>query len=52
MLSVFLNRDSVSLFDTNTWEALLEFAVDTLDLASLQFSPDGYTLCLQDTSLE
>lgn len=42
----------MKLYDTTTWEALAEFTVETVDLVAVEFSPDGFTLCLQDTSLE
>lgn len=45
-------RDHVKLYDTTTWESLANFTVETLDLCALEWSPDGSTLCLQDTSLE
>ncbi|CAM9190897.1 unnamed protein product [Discosporangium mesarthrocarpum] len=45
-------RDYVRLYDASTWEALSEFSVETLDATSLLWSPDGCTLCIQDTSLE
>eukprot|EP00903_Cladosiphon_okamuranus_P005994 g5914.t1 len=45
-------RDHVKLYDATTWESLADFTVETLDLVAVEFSPDGSTLCLQDTSLE
>ncbi|CAM9930166.1 unnamed protein product [Pylaiella littoralis] len=45
-------RDNVKLYNTTTWESLGEFTAETVDLVAVEFSPDGFTLCLQDTSLE
>ncbi|CAM9735982.1 unnamed protein product, partial [Hapterophycus canaliculatus] len=45
-------RDHVKLYNTTTWESLGEFTAETIDLVVVEFSPDGLTLCLQDTSLE
>ncbi|CAM9944228.1 unnamed protein product [Ectocarpus fasciculatus] len=45
-------RDHVKLYDTRSWESLGEFTAETVDLTHVDFSPDGFTLCLQDTSLE
>ncbi|CBN78434.1 conserved unknown protein [Ectocarpus siliculosus] len=45
-------RDHLKLYDTRSWESLGEFTAETVDLTHVDFSPDGFTLCLQDTSLD
>lgn len=45
-------RDHVRLYDAVTWEPKGEFTTDTLDSCNIEFSPDGSTICVQDTSLE
>lgn len=52
LLSLASRRDRVKLYDTTSWESLGDFTAETVDLVSIEFSPDGCTLCLQDTSLE
>lgn len=50
--SFSFRRDHLKLYDTRSWESVGEFTAETVDLTHVYFSPDGFTLCLQDTSLE
>ncbi|CAM9096354.1 unnamed protein product [Chrysoparadoxa australica] len=45
-------RDYVGLYNTTNWEVLNEFSTATLDLASIQWAPDGTSLLVQDSCLE
>ncbi|XP_051143651.1 uncharacterized protein LOC127260049 [Andrographis paniculata] len=45
-------KDHVNLLSCYTWEILNVFAVDTLDLADIQWSPDDSAIVIWDSPLE
>ncbi|KAL8141458.1 hypothetical protein V2J09_014490 [Rumex salicifolius] len=45
-------KDYVNLLSCHNWELMGEFAVDTLDLADMQWSPDDSALVIWDSPLE
>lgn len=45
-------KDYVNLLSCHTWEIISVFAVDTLDLADIQWSPDDSAIVIWDSSLE
>lgn len=45
-------KDAVSVFCARSWELVRCFTVQSRDLASLWWSPDGKVLCVQDSELE
>ncbi|XP_047323921.1 WD repeat-containing protein WRAP73 [Impatiens glandulifera] len=45
-------KDYVNLISCHTWEIMGVFAVDTLDLADIQWSPDDSAIVIWDSSLE
>ncbi|KXJ16324.1 WD repeat-containing protein WRAP73 [Exaiptasia diaphana] len=42
-------KDFVSIFTCDSWQLLKHFEVETKDLASLSWSPDGRVLCIWDS---
>nr|GME14638.1 WD repeat-containing protein WRAP73 [Ipomoea batatas] len=45
-------KDYVNLLSCHTWEIMGVFAVDTLDLADIQWSPDDSAIVIWDSPLE
>ncbi|CAI9091979.1 OLC1v1027103C2 [Oldenlandia corymbosa var. corymbosa] len=45
-------KDYVNLLSCHTWEIISVFAVDTLDLADIQWSPDDSAIVIWDSPLE
>lgn len=45
-------KDYVNLVSCHTWEIISVFAVDTLDLADIQWSPDDTAIVIWDSPLE
>ncbi|KAI6696156.1 hypothetical protein NL676_016275 [Syzygium grande] len=45
-------KDYINLLSCHNWEIMGVFAVDTLDLADIQWSPDDSTIVIWDSSLE
>ncbi|EFJ17238.1 hypothetical protein SELMODRAFT_115139 [Selaginella moellendorffii] len=45
-------KDYVHLLASNSWEGMGTFAVDTVDLADLEWSPNDNTIAVWDSSLE
>ena len=45
-------KDYVTVFSVATWEPIKHFAVSTVDLASLHWSPDGSAIAICDHALD
>ncbi|GAV79487.1 WD40 domain-containing protein [Cephalotus follicularis] len=45
-------KDYINLLSCHTWEIMGVYAVDTLDLADIEWSPDDSTLVIWDSPLE
>ena len=45
-------KDHVILLSCHTWEIMSSFAVDTLDLAGIEWSPDDSAIVIWDSLLE
>lgn len=45
-------KDYISIFDCSLWQLLINFKVDTSDLAGLCWSPDSKVLCVWDSIMD
>ena len=45
-------KDFISIFDCSQWQLVINFKVDTNDLAGLSWSPDSKVLCIWDSVLD
>lgn len=45
-------KDSISLFDCNTWQLIKHFSVETEDLSGILWSPDSRMLCIWESCLQ
>ncbi len=45
-------KDFISVFSCSEWQLIINFKVDTNDLAGLSWSPDGKVLCVWDSVLD